>query len=74
MAVFTDGTTMAQLSEPDDCQLRTHCLIRTARVLRLAQLTGATKTLPFEPPDSGTFKCLGLAYTAGQLGGLPRHG
>jgi 1-deoxy-D-xylulose-5-phosphate reductoisomerase len=62
---------MAQLSEPDMKLPIAYALSypdRTSTPFGAIDWS-ATKTLHFEPPDSGTFKCLGLAYTAGQLGG-----
>lgn len=70
MAVFTDGTTMAQLSEPDMKLPIAYALSypdRTSTPFGAIDWS-ATKTLHFEPPDMGTFKCLGLAYAAGQIG------
>ena len=70
MAVFTDGTTMAQLSEPDMKLPIAYALSYPDRTTTAfgAIDWSATRTLNFEPPDRDTFKCLGLAYAAGQLG------
>ncbi|MDP7066785.1 MAG: 1-deoxy-D-xylulose-5-phosphate reductoisomerase [Acidimicrobiales bacterium] len=71
MAVFTDGTTIAQLSEPD---MKLPIAYALAYPDRIAKPFGSIdwaqpKSLHFEPPDKDTFRCLGLAYTAGQIGG-----
>jgi len=71
MAVFTDGTTIAQLSEPD---MKLPIAYALSYPERSAKPFGSIdwaqpKSLHFEPPDKDTFRCLGLAYTAGQIGG-----
>ena len=71
MAVFTDGTTIAQLSEPD---MKLPIAYALSYPERSAKPFGSIdwaqpKSLHFEPPDKDTFRCLGLAYTAGQFGG-----
>ena len=71
MATFTDGTTIAQLSEPD---MRLPIGYALAYPDRIGTPFGAidwsqAKSLHFEPPDRQTFRCLDLAYTAGRIGG-----
>jgi 1-deoxy-D-xylulose-5-phosphate reductoisomerase len=71
MATFTDGATIAQLSEPD---MRLPIGYALAYPDRIRTPFGAidwseTKSLHFEPPDRETFRCLDLAYEAGRIGG-----
>ncbi|WP_116998833.1 1-deoxy-D-xylulose-5-phosphate reductoisomerase [Desertimonas flava] len=71
MAEFTDGATIAQLSLPDMRLPIAYALAYPARSgtpfgrIDWAQLS----RLDFEPPDTDTFGCLGLAYQAGRAGG-----
>lgn len=70
MATFTDGTTIAQLSEPD---MRLPIAYALAYPERISTPFGSidwgtTKSLHFEPPDRGNFPCLDLAYSAGETG------
>ncbi len=70
MVEFRDGATIAQLSLPD---MRLPIAYALAYPERSAAPFGAIDwarlpRLEFEPPDSGTFPCLGLAYEAGRLG------
>jgi 1-deoxy-D-xylulose-5-phosphate reductoisomerase len=72
MVEFTDGATMAQLSNPD---MRLCIGYALAWPERLAVPYGRIdwaelRRLDFEPPDLGTFRCLALAYAAGRQGGL----
>jgi 1-deoxy-D-xylulose-5-phosphate reductoisomerase len=71
MVEFTDGATIAQLSQPD---------MRLPIAYALAYPDRATTPfgridwarlgrLDFEPPDTATFRCLPLAYEAGRVGG-----
>jgi 1-deoxy-D-xylulose-5-phosphate reductoisomerase len=71
MVEFTDAATIAQLSLPDMRLPIGYALAYPERIgtpfgridwSRLARLD-------FEPPDLSTFRCLGLAYAAGRLGG-----
>jgi len=71
MVEFTDGSTIAQLSNPD---MRLPIGYALAYPERIATAFGRIDwsqlgRLDFEPPDLGTFRCLGLAYAAGQAGG-----
>jgi 1-deoxy-D-xylulose-5-phosphate reductoisomerase len=71
MVAYTDGATIAQLSEPD---MRLCIGYALAYPERLDLPYGAmdwtkASTLTFEPPDRDAFKCLDLAYEAGRLGG-----
>ncbi len=71
MATFTDGTTIAQLSEPD---MRLPIAYALAFPERISTPFGAidwgqTRALHFESPDRSTFRCLNLAYRAGEIGG-----
>jgi 1-deoxy-D-xylulose-5-phosphate reductoisomerase len=71
MAEFTDGSTIAQLSLPD---MRLPIGYALGYPSRIATPFGridwsALRRLDFEPPDTATFRCLGLAYAAGRAGG-----
>jgi len=71
MVEFTDGATIAQLSLPD---MRLPIGYALAYPERIGTPFGRIdwrelRRLDFEPPDLETFRCLGLAYTAGRLGG-----
>ncbi|MCB1256351.1 MAG: 1-deoxy-D-xylulose-5-phosphate reductoisomerase [Microthrixaceae bacterium] len=71
MAEFSDGATIAQLSDPD---MRLPIGYALAFPDRLATPFGAldwTKamTLEFTQPDRAAFRCLDLAYSAGRSGG-----
>ena len=71
MATFTDGTTIAQLSMPD---MRLPIGYALAYPDRIGTGFGAIDwltvgSLDFEPPDRETFRCLGLAFDAGRMGG-----
>jgi 1-deoxy-D-xylulose-5-phosphate reductoisomerase len=66
---FTDGATIAQLSNPD---MRLPIAYALAFPDRSGVPFGAwspSGTLEFEPPDRATFRCLDLAYAAGRAGG-----
>ncbi len=71
MAEFSDGTTIAQLSMPDMRLPITYALSYPDRgAVAFGRMDWTTPTtLEFEPPDLGTFRCLGLAYDAGRSGG-----
>jgi 1-deoxy-D-xylulose-5-phosphate reductoisomerase len=71
MVELTDGSTVAQLSQPD---MRLPIGYALAWPDRIATPFGrmdwaAQPTLTFEPPDHEAFPCLGLAYAAGRAGG-----
>jgi 1-deoxy-D-xylulose-5-phosphate reductoisomerase len=71
MAEFTDGATIAQLSNPDMRLPIAYALAypdRTKVAFGRMDWTAPT-TLDFEPPDRRTFACLDLAYAAGRSGG-----
>ncbi|MCU1452607.1 MAG: 1-deoxy-D-xylulose 5-phosphate reductoisomerase [Acidimicrobiales bacterium] len=70
MVTYSDGSTIAQLSEPD---MRLPIGYAMAWPDRIATPFGAIDwstlgRLDFEPPDHEAFPCLGLAYAAGRLG------
>ncbi len=68
---FVDGSTIAQLGEPDMCLPIQYALTFPARVagitkeLRLEEIG----TLTFAKPDFGTFRALSLAYEVARAGG-----
>jgi 1-deoxy-D-xylulose-5-phosphate reductoisomerase len=71
MVTYTDGSTIAQLSNPD---MRLPIGYALAHPDRLATPFGAIdwtqlSRLDFEPPDLDAFRCLTLAYDAGRAGG-----
>lgn len=71
MVEFHDGATVAQLSMPD---MRLPIGLALAAPERLPEPYGAIDwrtlgALTFEAPDTGTFRCLDLAYRAGRAGG-----
>jgi 1-deoxy-D-xylulose-5-phosphate reductoisomerase len=71
MVEWSDGSTIAQLSNPDMRLPIGYALafperIRTAFGAIDWQVLGR---LDFEAPDLDTFRCLGLAYAAGRVGG-----
>jgi 1-deoxy-D-xylulose-5-phosphate reductoisomerase len=71
MVEFTDGATVAQLSLPDMRLPIGYALAWPDRIsipfgrIDWSQLS----RLDFEAPDREVFRCLGLAYEAGRLGG-----
>jgi 1-deoxy-D-xylulose-5-phosphate reductoisomerase len=70
MVEFSDGATLAQLSNPD---MRLPIGYALGYPARLAVAYGAldwarATSLEFEPPDYATFRCLGLAFAAGRAG------
>jgi 1-deoxy-D-xylulose-5-phosphate reductoisomerase len=71
MVEFTDGATLAQLSQPDMRLCIGYALAHPARLeVPFGPLDwSALRRLDFEPPDRDAFPCLGLAYEAGQRGG-----
>ena len=71
MVEFSDGATIAQLSEPD---MRLPIAYALAYPDRGTVPFGAldwseARSLDFEPPDRNAFPCLDLAYQAGRTGG-----
>jgi 1-deoxy-D-xylulose-5-phosphate reductoisomerase len=71
MVTFTDGSTIAQLSNPD---MRLPIAYALAYPARSRVAFGAIDwadvgRLDFEPPDLTTFRPLALAYEAGRAGG-----
>jgi 1-deoxy-D-xylulose-5-phosphate reductoisomerase len=71
MVEFTDGATIAQLSQPD---MRLPIGLALGAPDRLDEPFGAIDwsrlaTLTFETPDLEAFPCLRLAYDAGRAGG-----
>ncbi|HEX6311428.1 MAG TPA: 1-deoxy-D-xylulose-5-phosphate reductoisomerase [Acidimicrobiia bacterium] len=71
MVEFTDGATIAQLSEPD---MRLPIGLALGAPDRLDEAFGPidwarTPKLEFEAPDAEAFPALGLAYEAGRAGG-----
>ena len=71
MVEFTDGSTIAQLSLPDMRLPIGYALAFPARIgTPFGRIDWARLgRLDFEPPDVDTFRCLSLAYQAGQTGG-----
>ncbi|MEM9514427.1 MAG: 1-deoxy-D-xylulose-5-phosphate reductoisomerase [Actinomycetota bacterium] len=71
MVEYVDGSTIAQLSEPD---MRLPIGYALGFPARIASPFGALDwrqlgRLDFEPPDRETFRCLDLAFDAGRAGG-----
>ena len=71
MVELRDGSTLAQLSDPD---MRLPIGYALGWPDRLATPFGAldwtsARTLTFEPPDRTVFRCIDLAYEAGRRGG-----
>jgi len=71
MVEFTDGSTVAQLSQPDMRLPISYALAYPDRgeVAFGALDWSAVGRLDFEAPDRAAFPCLGLAYEAGREGG-----
>jgi 1-deoxy-D-xylulose-5-phosphate reductoisomerase len=71
MVEFTDGATIAQLSMPDMRLPIGYALAYPDRIgTPFGRIDWATlRRLDFETPDLETFRCLGLAYEAGRIGG-----
>lgn len=70
MVEFTDGSTVAQLSNPDMRMPIQYALTYPGRVPGLTRPLDLTAlgSLTFEKPDMEAFPCLRLAYEAAQLG------
>ena len=71
MVEFTDGSTIAQLSMPTMKLPIGYALGYPDRIATpFGRIDWTTLgSLDFEPPDRDTFRCLGLAYEAGRVGG-----
>ena len=71
MVEFTDGSTVAQLSQPDMRLPISYALAHPDRGgVAFGALDWSTVgRLDFESPDRDAFPCLGLAYEAGREGG-----
>ncbi|MDQ4097882.1 MAG: 1-deoxy-D-xylulose-5-phosphate reductoisomerase [Actinomycetota bacterium] len=71
MVEFTDGATIAQLSDPDMRLPIAYALAYPDRSeVPFGALDWSTnRRLDFEPPDLVAFPCLRLAYHAGRIGG-----
>ena len=72
VVTFSDGASIAQLSEPD---MRLPIGYALGWPERLPTPFGrmdwkVARSLTFEPPDISTFRCLALAYEAGRTGGM----
>ena len=76
MVEFTDGATVAQLSNPDMRLPIGYALAYPERsTVPFGALDWSTaRSLDFEPPDVGAFPCLALAYQAGRMGGTAPAG
>jgi len=68
---FVDGSTIAQLGEPDMCLPIQYALTYPARVAGIAKELRLEEigTLTFAKPDFRTFRSLSLAYEVAQAGG-----
>ncbi len=71
MVEFSDGATIAQLSQPDMRLPIGYALAYPDRIgTPYGRIDWSTLGhLDFEPPDLAAFPCLGLAYEAGRRGG-----
>ena len=71
MVEFRDGATIAQLSMPDMRLPIAYALDFPNRSsVSFGSIDWSTLSrLDFEQPDRDTFRCLGLAYSAGRIGG-----
>jgi len=71
MVEFSDGATIAQLSMPDMRLPVAYALSYPNRAdVAFGRIDWTTlERLEFQPPDTATFTCLGLAYEAGRTGG-----
>ena len=71
MVAYSDGATIAQLSEPDMRLCIGYALAYPERLtIPYGEMDWSQRsTLTFEPPDRQAFPCLDLAYEAGRLGG-----
>jgi 1-deoxy-D-xylulose-5-phosphate reductoisomerase len=71
MVTYTDGSTIAQLSNPDMRLPVAYCLAYPERFdVPYGKIDWSQAgRLDFEPPDRENFPCLELAYAAGRVGG-----
>ncbi len=71
MVAYSDGATIAQLSEPDMRLCIAYALNYPDRLdTAYGEMDWSKATsLTFEPPDRDAFRCLDLAYEAGKMGG-----
>ena len=71
MVAYTDGATIAQLSEPDMRLCIAYALNYPERYEQpFGEMDWSKETsLTFEPPDREAFRCLDLAFEAGKSGG-----
>lgn len=71
MVTYSDGATIAQLSEPDMRLCIGYALAYPDRLtIPYGEMDWSQPSaLTFEPPDREAFPCLDLAYEAGRLGG-----
>lgn len=71
MVTYSDGSTIAQLSEPDMKLPIAYALAFPDRYpAAFGRINwGEVKRLDFEPPDYEAFPCLSLAFEAGRAGG-----
>ncbi len=70
MVEFADNAVIAQLGVPDMKLPIQYALTYPARLSMRDNALDLTKyTLTFDEPDKNTFKCLDLAYRAGDVGG-----
>jgi 1-deoxy-D-xylulose-5-phosphate reductoisomerase len=71
MVTYADGSTMAQLSEPDMRLPIAYALAFPDRFdVAYGRIDWSTLgRLDFEPPDRSAFPCLDLAFEAGRVGG-----
>lgn len=71
MVEFSDGSVLAQLSDPDMRLPIQYALTYPRRLPSLARPLdlGRVGRLTFHRPDTATFRCLKLAYLAGRIGG-----
>ena len=71
MVAYSDGATIAQLSEPDMRLCIAYALNYPDRFdTAYGEMDWSKATsLTFEPPDRDAFRCLDLAYEAGKMGG-----
>jgi 1-deoxy-D-xylulose-5-phosphate reductoisomerase len=72
MVTYSDGATIAQLSNPDMRLCIGYALAYPDRLdVAYGPIDwGALRRLDFEPPDLDTFRCLSLAFAAGRHGEL----
>ena len=70
MVEFSDNAVIAQLGVPDMKLPIQYALTYPKRLSMSDNQLDLTKhTLTFDEPDKDTFKCLSLAYRAGEIGG-----